>query len=149
MGGTAGGSPKDQCLGEERIVKNLNGRPAVAYAITIVLLVFGVALLAQSNRWEKTPAYGNLLRILPADAWGFVYLGAALLMIVALVFWEHRLTAIIGHMVAFGVLVFWEGGFIIRYLTDSATTVVNVVSWAVYLFLVVSSAREIDRPVKI
>jgi hypothetical protein len=41
---------------------------SAAYAI------FGLSLLLQGHRWHSTPAYHVLLLILPAQAWGALFL---------------------------------------------------------------------------
>lgn len=122
-------------------------RPWAGFGITAVLAIFGTMLVVQSDRWYKTPAYGNLLHIMTADTWGYVYLGIATLMCFGLIFWGSRRVNVATHTLAFVVLAAWEVGFIIRYLTDQSTTIVNVVSWGTYIFLVVSSALAIDRKV--
>jgi hypothetical protein len=118
-------------------------RSPSAIVLTSILLVLGLALVFQSSRWSHTPAYGNLILILSADVWGFIYLVAALLMIVALAL-NHRVVSKVAHTGAFIIFAVWEGAFIIRYLTDSATTVANVVAWAAYLFITIRSSQLID-----
>jgi hypothetical protein len=118
-------------------------RSPSAIVLTGILLVFGLALVFQSGRWSRTPAYGNLLLIFSADVWGCIYLAASLVMIIALVLKRRGLSKV-AHTCAFIVFAVWEGAFIIRYLTDSATTVANVVAWAAYLFITIRSAQLID-----
>jgi len=110
------------------------------------LTVFGLALVFQASRWSKTPAYGNLLHILSAHTWGAIYLVVAALMGSGLVLWNtNRAINVVAHTLAFILFAIWEMAFIVRYFTDAATTVVNVVSWASYLFLVYGSAMALDR----
>jgi hypothetical protein len=130
-------------MSEPVLVSKPQLRSPSAIVLTSILLVLGLALIFQSGRWSHTPAYGNLLLILSADVWGCIYLAAALFMLIAL-FLEHRVLSKAAHTCAFIVFAVWEGAFIIRYLTDSSTTVANVVAWAAYLFITIRSAQLID-----
>lgn len=124
---------------------NRHRPPLSGFGVVAVLAVFGFALIFQSSRWYKTPAYGNLLHIMSAPTWGLVYLAVAALMASGLILWGHRRINVAVHTVAFALLLSWEVSFVIRYLTDSATTVVNVMSWGAYMFLVIGSGLAIDR----
>jgi hypothetical protein len=86
-----------------------------------------------------------LLNVFAADTWGYVYLGASAVMAAFLAARQHRLFGVLAHTAVFVLLLGWEFGFIVRYLTDSATTIVNVVSWATYIGIVIWSALLIDR----
>jgi hypothetical protein len=110
-----------------------------------VLVGLGLGLVLQSDRFHRTPAYANLLGIMSADNWGYIHLGVAVMMLLGLVFWDNRALNIASHTVAGVLLLVWEAAFIIRYLTDSATTVVNVMSWGAYLFLLLGSATTLNR----
>ena len=118
--------------------------PLQTLAVASILTVFGIALIFQSGRWQRTPAYGNLLQIFPAHVWGIIHLVIAALIFLGLMI-RVRIFSIFAHTFAFVLLATWAGAFVIRYLTDANTTIVNVVSWAVYLFLLVWSGKLIDR----
>ena len=128
------------------IPARLSGLPVQTVLITVILAVFGVGLIVQSDRWARTPAYGLLLQMTTADVWGVVYLAAAVLMGVALLVRQRRAVGIAAHTLTVALLAMWEFAFCVRYLTDNATTIVNVISWGTYLFLAVWSALLIDRP---
>jgi hypothetical protein len=119
--------------------------PCSTIATTIILGVIGLALIFQSNRWGRTPSYANLLAIFSADTWGCVYLAISVGMGLCLMMRHQRIFCVLAHTAAFVLLLGWEFGFIVRYLTDSATTIANVVSWATYIGIVVWSALLIDR----
>lgn len=119
--------------------------PAQTAAMIVIFILLGTMLVLQSGRWARTPAYGNLLRILSADTWGYLYLGVGIFLAAGLVWQARRIISVMAHTVAFVLLSAWEAGFIVRYFTDSATTIVNVVSWGAYLFLLVVSAQRIDQ----
>lgn len=104
-----------------------------------ILGVLGTALWLQPLRWTRTPAYGILIHVASVQVWGTVYLLAALGLIAALAIPLRALT-VIAHTFATILLLIWAFAFIVRYVSDSATTIVNVVSWTSYLFIVMRSA---------
>lgn len=110
-----------------------------------LLAIFGLALVFQANRWGRTPAYGNLLQILPAPVWGFVYLGAAVLLLTGLLL-KIRPVSMAGHTLAFILLAAWELAFFVRWVTDPFTTIANVVAWGYYLSLLMRSANKLRKP---
>ena len=118
--------------------------PVPTVAITVILAVFGVALIVQSDRWARTPAYGNLLRIFSADSWGYVYLGVAVAMCAGILLRRHRMVRLAAHTLAGILLLVWEGAFFIRWVTDGSTTVANVVAWGGYVSLAIWAMRLID-----
>jgi hypothetical protein len=113
--------------------------------ITAILFAFGFALVFESGRWSKTPAYGNLLHIFAADTWGYIYLGVAVVMAAGMWFTASRFISVLAHTAAFVLLLGWEFAFIIRRLTDGATTSANVIAWLAYLGIILWSAFLIDR----
>jgi hypothetical protein len=119
--------------------------PVPTVGLSVILLVFGVALIFQSHRWAKTPAYANLLTVFSAPMWGLLYLAAAVLMAAGLFLRKIRWVGLSAHALTFVLLLGWEFGFLIRYATDSATTIVNVVSWATYIGLVMWSTKCLDE----
>lgn len=122
--------------------------PLQSVAITIVLLALSAAMFGQPTRWRRTPAYANLLSITNTHVWGTAYLAAGVLVLLA-VFIVRRSFAlsIVAHTVTVVLLVTWEVAFLIRWATDSSTTAVNVISWAVFLFLAIRSAVLFEHPV--
>lgn len=113
----------------------------------VPLLLIGLGLVFQPLRFQRTPSYANLLHIAHAQVWGALYLIVAALLIT----WCFRQapqwwgTAV--HTVAFMLTAGWLGAFVVRWATDSSTTIVNVASWAVFVSLVVKSAKSIvDKP---
>jgi hypothetical protein len=119
--------------------------PLPTLGLVILLIIFGLALVFQSRRWSHTPAYGNLLQIFHAPIWGFVYLGAATLLLVGLLL-EVRSVNIAGHTLAFILLATWELAFFVRWVTDPFTTIANVVAWGYYLSLLMRSANKLRKP---
>jgi hypothetical protein len=113
--------------------------------VTAVLLAFGLALIFQSDRWTKTPAYGNLLSVFSADTWGYIYVGGAVLMAAWLAWRKTRPISVAAHAVAFALFMGWEFGFDVRYITDKSTTIANVIAWLTYAGLVLWSGQLVDR----
>lgn len=115
--------------------------------MTFMMLVFigiGLTLVLQAARYSNTPSYANLLDILPAQAWGGLYLAAAALKLAAILRYHIRSLVIITHTVTIALIAVWLAAFIVRWFTDSGTTIVNVTSWATYLYLTVRSAIMTD-----
>jgi hypothetical protein len=121
-------------------------RPKQTIGLAVILTALGADMVVRSSRWYKTPSYGNLLKIMPADAWGAIYLGVALVVVLGLVLKTNRIVRLGGHTLAFVLLLGWEFAFVIRSITDSGTTIANVVSWGTYLTLALWSGQLIDRP---
>lgn len=119
--------------------------PAQTWLVTAVLFVYGLGLIIQSPRWHATPAYGILLRIFSADAWGIVHLAAAALMIVGILT-PPRWPSIVAHTATIVLLGIWDFAFFVRWATDGATTSVNPTNWTAVLILACWSALLIDRP---
>lgn len=114
--------------------------------LTVAFTAFGITLIAQPHRWDNTPAYANLLDIFGQQVWGTIYLVVAGLMVLAALA-RLRWMLILAHMVAIALVVAWLSAFVIRYLSDSGTTIVNVVSWSTYLYLLIRSVALMDQAV--
>lgn len=127
-----------------RTIARIGSKPASTAGLVIIFAAFGFALIFQSVRWYTTPAYGNLLDILSADSWGAIYVGVAILLALGLFVPRPRLIPLVAHMAAFVLVASWEAAFVVRWLTDPHTTVVNVMSWLTYLALIVRSVTLID-----
>lgn len=109
-----------------------------------IFVVLAAALWFQSSRFTATPAYAVLMGIFPQHTWSLIYLGAAVLKGAAIVRYDLRILVTITHTASIILLSVWWIAFVLRWLTDSGTTVVNVLSWAVFLYLAVHSALMAD-----
>lgn len=109
----------------------------------LAFTLIGGGLLLQPDRFQRTPSYGNLIRLFPASTWGLVYLVVA----ASLFSWGWRRTpqwwGVAVHTLAIMLTSGWLFAFVYRWWTDDGTTVVNVVSWTVYLILLIESAAAI------
>jgi putative Mn2+ efflux pump MntP len=112
--------------------------------VGLTYAAIGTTLIVQPDRFDATPSYGLLLDIFDQKIWGIVYLLAAAGLGLSL--WKRRRRTLltIAHTFAIALTLVWLGAFVVRYVTDSATTIVNVASWGVYLALLVRSAVDID-----
>lgn len=110
----------------------------------IVFAAVGATLLLQPGRYSNTPSYANLLAIMPAGTWGALYLGAAVLKLASVLRYSTRALVVVTHTVSVTLLAVWFVAFVVRYVTDDGTTIVNVTSWGAYLYLSVRSAFMTD-----
>jgi uncharacterized membrane protein len=110
--------------------------------MTVVFFCLGVTLWVQPSRYHNTPSYANLLELMPTWGWGCVYLGIAALCVSCLLH-SARLITTITHTAGITLLTVWWLAFWIRWLTDGGTTIVNVLSWGVFLYLMVRSAMKL------
>lgn len=123
-------------------------KPVITYTISTAYSAIGLGLMAQPSRFARTPSYANLLQFAPARAWGAAYL----LIAVLLVAWRltHRVPSVsrrlgvAAHTLATSITLWWLAAFVVRYATDDATTIVNLVSWSVFLSLVIRSSGGLD-----
>jgi hypothetical protein len=111
-----------------------------AWTIGLAYAAIGLCLVLQSSRFERTPSYYNLLVILSAQVWGGIYLVCACTLLGwAIVKPKHEGWAIAAHTLPITLSFCWLAAFIVRYVTDDSTTIVNVVSWSVFFIMLVRS----------
>ncbi len=131
---------------EGHVVKwrNFRGRidPAVwpGALICVTYTLYSLGMILQPSRFSATPAYGNLTQVLDIEVWGIAYLLVAGLFAIYVAAVTQRMFGVIVHILGLIVTGYWLMAFIIRWLTDDATTVVNVASWLVLTLLLARSA---------
>ena len=117
--------------------------------MSVVFAAIGVGLVAQPCRFANTPSYANLLEIVGPLFWGVTYLVCAALLGLSLLPLPRRwgwVVAVVAHTASIALTGSWMAAFIVRYLTDDGTTIVNVASWGVFLALLVRSVLTLaDR----
>jgi hypothetical protein len=118
--------------------------PAVTWTVIVADVGLGLGMVLQPDRFARTPSYGNLIGIAPIQAWGGAHIAVALGLLVWRLF-HCRGIGIAAHMAAAGLTCGWFCAFIIRFATDSSTTIVNVVSWGVMVSLVARSIVGLDE----
>jgi hypothetical protein len=107
--------------------------------MAIIYLAIGITLCTQQFRYSNTPSYHILLQVAPAWTWGIGYIVAGTLLAAYVLRWHAIWFSAVVHCVAGFLSIWWLFSFILRYLTDDKTTIVNVCSWSVYTYLVVRS----------
>jgi hypothetical protein len=117
--------------------------------IAVAYFGFGLDMLLQPDRFSKTPAYGTLTAVLDIRIWGACYLTAAVLLTVFVSLVTNRQYGVIAHIVSGTITLMWLLVFIIRWQTDPNTTAVNVVSWSVFLIVIVRSLTLVPMAVEI
>lgn len=113
--------------------------------LTFAYGFYAVDLLLQPDRWDRTPAYGILLDLAPPWAWGIAYAVAAFGMGSYVAEWRNRRWAIITHTYAIALTLAWLAVFVIRWVTDGATTAVNPINWSVLVIIWIWSAVFVDQ----
>jgi hypothetical protein len=123
----------------------LEDSPATWPARIMVLFytLLGLGMLAQPDRYSRTPAYANLLEVVGIQLWGILYLLVAALLLAYVFLNVSRGMAFAIHVVAFLLTVWWFGAFAIRWLTNDSTTNVTTSVWLGFLFIIARSARRI------
>jgi hypothetical protein len=87
------------------------------------------------------------LQAAPAWVWGTLYLAAAVLMLSVVIRHRVKVLSIVAHGVALALTLWWLLAFVFRYATDDGTTIVNVMSWSTYAYLLARSALLIGADV--
>jgi hypothetical protein len=111
--------------------------------IALAYTIYGLGMVLQPRRFGGTPSYGNLTQLLDIRVWGAMYLAMAVLFGVYTLLLTARTFGIVTHMIGLTVTGTWLVAFLIRWLTDPNTTVVNVASWLVLTLLIARSATLI------
>lgn len=104
-----------------------------------VLYAFGLTMLWQPGRYFNTPSYANLLQLLRPEWWGSIHVLVASLMVVSIIWHKNTRLIFVSHGMCLLLVAFWWVAFIVRYFTDDGTTIVNVCSWGVFVYLIVRS----------
>lgn len=113
-------------------------------AMILLYTAFGFALIFQPQRFANTPSYANLLALLPQQLWGGIYLLSSFLMALSIWKYTNRKIVTSATVFSFALTIAWLGAFVYRWLTDGGTTIVNVGSWSIFLYLIVRSAMMVD-----
>lgn len=120
----------------------------VARSNMIVLAVVCIGLAQEMQlqplRFTRTPAYGNLLALLPIEAWGWAYAVAAVLLVAA-VLWPSLALYTATFTFTLTLLAVWWLIFLVRRVTDISTTDVNLLNWGVLLYLAARAAWIVTR----
>lgn len=128
-----------------RLASKLSEPSSHMIVMGTVFLAIGLTLVLQPHRYDNTPSYANLLNVANQNVWGALYLLASVMKFVSVLKSHWRGFIIVAHTVSITLLSIWLVAFIVRYATDTGTTIVNVCSWSVFLYLVVRNAGMTGR----
>lgn len=131
-----------------RAIRTLGATRSNMVVIAVAYTVFAVSLLAQPARWALTPAYHDLLEILPQDVWGvmFAVVSALLAASVCLHHRRRRLRwlPVTALSAALAITTCWCAGFVVRWATSPDTTPETWVSWAIFDFILLRALLRLD-----
>ena len=113
-------------------------------AVTVTLLAFGLDLWFRGDRYARTPAYANLLALAPTHVWGVAHVASGLLCVAALRLRSNKIVVATAHTIGLALLGFWLAAFVVRTVSDDATTAANVIAWSAYLLMLTRSAQLVD-----
>lgn len=118
--------------------------PVISWTVIAAFMALGIGMTLQPDRFARTPSYANLLSFAPAQVWGCAHLLVAALLLAWRMSTHTRWIGVIAHTAGIMLTLWWLGAFVIRWLTDDATTIVNVVSWSILLSLLIRSTNGLD-----
>jgi hypothetical protein len=110
--------------------------------------VFACSLAFQPARWSATPAYKDLLLIMPARPWGACFAAVTILLTGTLAAPARRWLSVLALSAALAITLTWCAAFLVRWLTSDSTTPETWVSWAVFAYLLLRAliAGEVRVP---
>jgi hypothetical protein len=126
------------------------GPRAPLILMTSVFFLLGATLWLQPGAYHNTPSYANLLDLVPTWGWGCAYLLAAALGLTTLID-TVRWLMLVTHVYGILLLLVWWFAFLVRWITDGwittgGTTIVNVLSWGVFICVMTASLDKLgDR----
>jgi len=115
--------------------------------VSIAFLGFGITMILQPHRYKNTPSYKNLIQMESLTFWGICYLVIGIAWIIFMLWIRNDKVGLLVHTFASMITAVWVVIFIVRWITDSGTTIVNVINWGVLLTLTIWSGVWIDNVV--
>ena len=131
-----------------RSAAGLGDARASILVITIAYGVFAISLIGQPARWSATPAYKDLLIIMPARPWGACFAAVTILLAGTLAVPRRRWLSVTALSAALAITLTWCAAFMVRWATSTNTTPETWVSWAVFAYLLLRAliAGEVRVP---
>ena len=106
--------------------------------------IYALSLLFQGVRWSRTPAYRNLLAIMPAPGWGMAFAVVSALLFAAVARYSQRWLSVTALTAAGIITVGWALAFVVRWWTNGSTTPETWVSWAFNCYLLARAGALLD-----
>lgn len=106
--------------------------------------IYALSLIFQGIRWTRTPAYHNLLAVMPAAGWGGCFAVVAAAQFAAVALYSRRWLSVTALTAAGVITVGWTLAFLVRWATSDSTTPETWVSWAVNCYLLARAAVLLD-----
>jgi hypothetical protein len=142
---------------DEREIADISGsllvRRAPSAIIGVAFALLGLSLVAEPDRWTRTPAYNVLFDFADQQVWGTILLAISATLTSAMWLTRSRTVSLAAHFVAILFTAGWAIAFAVRYKTDSAhsTTPMNAVMWGlvvlpVLVFSLVTTAKYRQVP---
>ena len=113
--------------------------------IGVTYAIYSLSLFFPGARWHRTPAYRNLLLIMPTGTWGVIFGGTAVLLLVSAYRRHPAWLAYAAILLAFMLTTCWDIAFIVRWITSGSTTPETWTSWAVFNYVLLRAGILIDR----
>lgn len=106
--------------------------------------IYALSLLLQGARWSRTPAYSNLLALMPATAWGACFAAVSAALFAAVAVYRLRWLSVTALTAAGIITLAWTFAFVVRWATNDSTTPETWVSWAVNAYVLGRAAILLD-----
>ena len=106
--------------------------------------IYALSLALQGQRWTRTPAYRNLLAVMPAAGWAACFAAVSAALLAAVTLYARRWLSVTALTAAGVITVGWTLAFLVRWATSDSTTPETWVSWAVNCFLLARAAVLLD-----
>src|SRR5947209_7029496 len=91
-------------------------RRAPSLIIAVAFALLGLSLVAQPDRWTRTPAYNVLFAFAAQQAWGTILMVIAVILTAAMWLTSNRTVALAAHFIAILFTGGWAIAFAVRYV---------------------------------
>ena len=124
--------------------RRLAGARANMAVIAAIYGIFALSLLLQPTRWSTTPAYRNVLAIMPQHPWGLIFAVVSALLGAAILRPGRWWLSVLALTAAFMLTTTWDSAFVIRWLTSANTTPETWGSWSCFDYLIIRALLLLD-----
>lgn len=127
-----------------RMLSTLGAARANMLVLGTGYAIYALSLLLQGVRWYRTPAYHNLLAVMPASGWGICFAVVSVTLLAAVYWHGKRWLPVTALTLAATITVPWTLAFVVRWATSDSTTPETWVSWATNAYLITRAAILLD-----